>query len=112
MLLPPGGSTQPRSVPSGGHDMTAPWIILDVEVVHRRAWDGEAEQLSVTLRGMPSFQAFGQFVEATNPFALWMGLMQAAWSPWLGWLGAAAPQRIPGPSSAGKRLETTNAPRP
>lgn len=85
---------------------------LDVEVVHRRAWDGEAEQLSVTLRGVPSFEAFGQFVEATNPFALWMGLMQAAWSPWLGLLGAAAPQRIAGPPSAGSRLQKPSGPRP
>jgi hypothetical protein len=71
---------------------------LDVEVVHRRAWDGEAEQLSVTLRGVPSFEAFGQFIESTDPFSFWMGLVQAAWSPWLGLLGAAAPPRIAGPT--------------
>jgi hypothetical protein len=85
---------------------------LDVEIVHRRAWDGEAEQLSVTLRGIPSFEAFGQFIESTNPFSFWMGLVQAAWSPWLGLLGAAAPRRIGGPASGTGDSDRPGATRP
>ena len=62
---------------------------LDVEVQHRRPWEGEGEQIMITLQAAPSFEAFGEFVESTNPWLLWLGLMQAAWEPWLGGLAAA-----------------------
>jgi hypothetical protein len=56
---------------------------LDVEVVHRRSPDGDAEQISITLQAMPSFEAFGNWLDAANPFAFWMRTAQLAWLPWL-----------------------------
>src|SRR5213083_1596951 len=42
---------------------------LDIEIVHRRSPDGEAEQLSINLQAAPSFEALGRVLEAANPFA-------------------------------------------
>lgn len=60
---------------------------LDIAVEHRRSED--AELISIHLQAMPSFKAFGESLEAANPFALWMQAVQWAWSPWLPWLNAA-----------------------
>jgi hypothetical protein len=59
---------------------------LDIEVLHRRSPSGDAEQISIVLQAVPSFEAFGRFIEATNPFAFWA---QAAWLAWSPWLAAA-----------------------
>jgi hypothetical protein len=56
---------------------------LDIEIVHRRAPDEDVEQISVTLKAVPSFEAFGPYLEAANPFAVWAQAMQLAWLPWL-----------------------------
>jgi hypothetical protein len=56
---------------------------LDIEVVHRRPYVGDAEMLAVTVRAVPSLEAFGRVLEATNPFLFWMRLLEAAWAPWL-----------------------------
>ena len=40
-------------------------------LVHRRSLNDEAEPISINLQAMPSFEAFGQFLETANPFALW-----------------------------------------
>jgi hypothetical protein len=56
---------------------------LDIDVVHSRSPDGESEQISITLKAMPSFQAFGRALEAANPFAFWVTTMRLAWLPWL-----------------------------
>jgi hypothetical protein len=56
---------------------------LDIEITHRRSPDGEAEQISITMQAIPSFEAFGRYLEATNPFAFWMQAVERAWSPWL-----------------------------
>ena len=56
---------------------------LDVEIVHRRSPQGDAEQISITLQAMPSFEAFGNWLEAANPFAFWARAAQLAWLPWL-----------------------------
>jgi hypothetical protein len=56
---------------------------LDVEIVHRRSPDGEAEQISINLQAMPSFEAFGRFLESTNPLAFWAEATRLAWRPWL-----------------------------
>jgi hypothetical protein len=32
---------------------------------------------------VPSFEAFGRFLEAANPFAFWVQAGQLAWLPWL-----------------------------
>jgi hypothetical protein len=56
---------------------------LDVEILHRRSPSGDAEQVSIVLQAVPSFEAFGQFIQATNPFAFWARAAWLAWSPWL-----------------------------
>lgn len=35
---------------------------LDIEIIHRRSLNDEAEQLSINLQAMPSFEAFGRFL--------------------------------------------------
>jgi hypothetical protein len=39
---------------------------LDIEIMHRRAVEGHAEQISINLRAVPSFEAFGRALEAAN----------------------------------------------
>lgn len=57
---------------------------LDIEIVHRRAVEGDAEQISVNLTAAPSLEAFGRALEAANPFGFWARVAQLAWQPWLG----------------------------
>jgi hypothetical protein len=56
---------------------------LEIEITHRRSPDGDAEQISINMQAVPSFEAFGRYVEATNPFAFWAQAVQLAWSPWI-----------------------------
>ena len=56
---------------------------LDIEIIHRRLLNDEAEQISINLQAMPSFEAFGRFLETANPFALWAQAVQLALLPWL-----------------------------
>ena len=56
---------------------------LDIEILHRRPWEGNEEHLMVTLRAVPSFEAFGRLLEASNPLLVWTRMMEAAWSPWM-----------------------------
>ena len=56
---------------------------LNIEIIHRRSLNDEAEQISINLQAMPSFEAFGRFLETANPFALWAQAVQLAWLPWL-----------------------------
>ena len=60
---------------------------LDIEILHRRS--PNAEQISVHMQAMPSFDAFGQFLENANPFAFWAEAAQLMWLPFLPWLGAS-----------------------
>jgi hypothetical protein len=76
---------------------------LDIEIMHRRAVEGHAEQISINLRAVPSFEAFGRALEATNPFAFWAQAVQLAWLPWLETLSLAREltPSLPRPSSDG-----------
>lgn len=56
---------------------------LDIELLHRRPRDGEAELIAVTLRAVPSFDAIGRLLETANPFLFWMRWFEAVWAPWL-----------------------------
>ena len=56
---------------------------LDIEIMHRRAVEGHGEQISINLKAVPSFEAFGRALEAANPFAFWAQAAQLAWLPWL-----------------------------
>ena len=62
----------------------------DIEILHRRPWRGDEEQMVITVRTASSFEAFGPFWEAANPLLFWARMMQLAWSPWLGAFPLAA----------------------
>ena len=66
---------------------------LDIEIIHRRSLNDEVEQLSINLQAMPSFEAFGRFLETTSPFALWAQAVQLAWLPWLNVARSVSPPR-------------------
>jgi hypothetical protein len=55
---------------------------LDIEIIHRRSLNDEAEQISINLQAMPSFEAFGRFLETVSPFAFCAQAVQMAWLPW------------------------------
>jgi len=55
---------------------------LDIEIVHRRSPGGDAEQISINLQAVPSFEAFGRYIDSSNPFMFWARAMQMAWLPW------------------------------
>jgi hypothetical protein len=54
---------------------------LDIEIIHRRSLNNEAEQISINLQAMPSFEAFGRYLETANPFVLWAQAVKMAWLP-------------------------------
>ena len=56
---------------------------LNIEIVHRQSPSGDAEQISIHLQAIPSFEAFGRFLEEANPFAFWVQASRLAWLPWL-----------------------------
>jgi hypothetical protein len=62
---------------------------LDIEIVHHQSPDGLAEQISINLKAVPSFEAFARFYEAMNPFAFWVEATRLAWFPWLEAMRAA-----------------------
>jgi hypothetical protein len=51
---------------------------LDIEIVHRRSPTADAEQISISLQAVPSFEAFGRFLQTANPFAFWVQAAQLA----------------------------------
>jgi hypothetical protein len=62
---------------------------LDIEIVHHQSPDGLAEQISINLKAVPSFEAFVRFYEAMNPFAFWAEATRLAWLPWVEAMRAA-----------------------
>ena len=74
---------------------------LDIEILHRRPWEGNEEHLMVTLRAVPSFEAFGRLLEVSNPLLVWTRMMEAAWSPWVRGLTTALPPSFRPPSLPG-----------
>jgi hypothetical protein len=79
---------------------------LDVEIVHRRLPEEQAEQLAISLKAIPSFDVFARHLDAralfwpwlaANPLLAWQRLLQAAWEPWLGRPASASrPRRLYG----------------
>ena len=84
---------------------------LDIEILHRRPWEGNEEHLVVTLRAVPSFEAFGRVLEASNPLLAWTRMMQTAWSPWLGGFTAALSMLSREPS-IDRSMRVRRGPRP
>lgn len=68
---------------------------LDIEIIHRRSPNADAEQISINLQAVPSFEAFGRFLEAANPLVFWAKAAQMVWLPWLGATGMLAAPREP-----------------
>jgi len=64
---------------------------LYVEIAYRRSPSGDAEHISINLQAVPSFEAFGRFIEGANPFAFWAQAAQMAWLPWLAATRAVLP---------------------
>ena len=79
---------------------------LDIEIVHRRAWEGSEEQIVVMLRAVPSFEAFGRLLEASNPLLVWTRMMEAMWPPWVGGLTTALSPSVRPPSLPGFDLRS------
>ena len=75
---------------------------LDIEIRHRRLPEEQAEQLTVSLKATPSFEAFAEFLARQAPWRLFAQMAQASWQPWLAASSAllAAPSR---PTSADDR---------
>lgn len=69
---------------------------LDVGILHRRAWEGDAEQLRVTLQATPSFAGALPLLAAASPLLMSARMMQAAWAAWLAMAGPGAADRRPG----------------
>ena len=57
---------------------------LEIEIVHRRPPTADTEEISIHLQATPSFEVFGRFIQAANPFVFWAQSAQMAWLPWLG----------------------------
>jgi hypothetical protein len=66
---------------------------LDIEISHRQSPDGLAEQISINLRAVRSFDAFAHAFEALNPFTFWAEAARLAWFPWLEAIRAVTPTK-------------------
>ena len=64
-----------------------------------------AEQISINMKAVPSFEAFGRFLETTNAFALWAQAAQMAWLPWPGAASAMLPLSVEPPKLSQKNTE-------
>ena len=83
-----------RELPQGFFEetkATARLSNLDIEIVQSRSPARDAERITISLQAVPSFVAFGRFLEVTHPFLFWMRFVQTAWSPWLGAAAASLP---------------------
>jgi hypothetical protein len=89
------GSTHPTD--AGATRATARLPGLDIEVVHRRLPEGDAEQVSINLTASPSFEAFGRLLETANPFAFWAEALRLAWVPWLEAMRVTVPEDVTSP---------------
>ncbi len=91
----------PHSTDDDATRATARLPGLKIEIVHRRARGDEAEALSINFQAMPSFEAFGRFVETANPFVFWaQAFQQGLQMAWLPWLGASRALTLPWHSGA------------
>jgi hypothetical protein len=83
---------------------------LDIEITHRRSPEGDAEQISINLQAVPSFEAFGRYIEAANPFLFWAQAARLAWLPWLAVARTLIPPNLTPPlPSAGPEVVSRSA---
>jgi hypothetical protein len=100
----------PHSSDSDATRATASLPGLEIEIVHRRPQGDNLEALSINLQAMPSFEAFGRFLETANPFLFWAQAMEQAMEQvvqvaWLPWLEASRALMLPWHSAAGAALQ-------
>src|SRR5262249_4204127 len=81
----------PQQSEGGATKATARLPGLDIEVIHRQSTGGDAEQISIPLQAVPSFEAFGLF--SNKPIRLRFGCWRA------GWLGCPGSKRRASPCS-------------
>jgi hypothetical protein len=70
---------------------------LEVEIVHCRSPAADAEQISINLQAVPSFEAFGQFLQTANRFAApddVVTLARIRERPDVAWSVASAPPKL------------------
>ena len=56
---------------------------MEIDIVHRRTREGDAELIAISLQMFPAAQAFDRLVAMSDPFRFWGQLAEAAWWPWL-----------------------------
>ena len=54
---------------------------LAFEILNRRPWEGNEEQILISLRAESSFEAIGRLMEASNTLLFWKRMVQTTWSP-------------------------------
>jgi hypothetical protein len=54
---------------------------LEIEVVHRRSAADDAEFISINLQAVPSFEAFGRYLETVSPFAARSAMLPPSVAP-------------------------------
>jgi hypothetical protein len=87
------------AMPQGDYEETKAVALLPklkIEILHSRSPAGDAEQLSINVLAVPSFEAFGRYLQAANPFLFWMRVAETAWAPWLGAFPALPPLSVLG----------------
>ena len=80
---------------------------LKTEITHGRLPAGDAERLTISVSAVPSFEAFGRYLEAANPFLFWMRFAQTAWAPWLSAFPASTPRSALGRLSPAAQIVIT-----
>lgn len=75
--------------PAGPTRATARLPGLEIEIVHRLSPNHDAEQVSINVQALPSFEAVRRWLDAANPFVFWMQATQMFWLPWLATANAA-----------------------
>jgi hypothetical protein len=64
--------------------MSTIWLFgLTIEIAHHRLPGADREEISIKLQAVPSFEAYGRFLEATNPFVFWAEATRLTWFCWL-----------------------------
>ncbi len=70
---------------------------MDIDIVHRRAREGDGEFLAISVEIMPFSRVLDRLAAMSDPFRFWGQLAEAAWWPWLQGLRALSSQtaRVP-----------------
>ena len=56
--------------------------LVNQEIVHHRPPGADGEEISIKLQAVPSFEAYGRFLEAADPFVFWAEATRMTWFCW------------------------------